>query len=317
MNILFIAAHGYYNLCKVTTYYDIIEYYKNNSKNDIKIFYTNFKKHSKICQLLNNWRPNLIIFFDVDTLRYAEKFKYLWNYNVPICASCTDFHWFDKVIKCKYINKCFALINQGGKTVKLLKKYKEYFPNKLITNYNSRYLNMNKFKNYNLEKRIDILIYGNRNPFYPLRCRLENLLSKNKNKYNLVILRKASNFYPRGYANEELSKLINKSYLTLTSCDAHYGDYSLLFDKYLEISASFSCPLGNIPEMYRDTFGNNMIEITMKMTDKEILNIIDKALSDKKKLLEMTDRIHNIVKSKFNLDEMVKDYDNVFEKILN
>lgn len=318
MKLLFIAAHDKYKNCKVKTYYDIIEYYKNNSKNDIKIYYTNYSFHSKIFRLLENWKPELIVFFDVDTIRFGGKFKYLFNLNIPVCSASTDYHWFDKVIKCQYINKCYALINQGGKANKLLQKYKDYFPNKFITNFNSRYLNMKKFKNYKLEKKYDILIYGNRSIFYPLRNRIEKLLRKNKHKYNLYIIKNSGAFRAKeNYINENLSKVINQSYLTLTSSGAHYGDYSLLFDKYLEISASYSCPLGDIPEHYQDIFKNNMIEITMDMNDKEIINIIDKTLSNKKNLLEITNRIHNIVRSKFNLDEMVQDYDKTFEDILN
>lgn len=318
MNIIIIAAHDYYNKCQVKTYYDIIEYYKNNSNNDIKIYYSDFRLHSKIFRLLKSWKPKLIVFFDVDKIRYGEKFKYLFNFNIPVCSVSTDYHWFDLVIKCQYINKCYALINQGGKANKLLQKYKNHFPNKIITNFNSRYLNMKKFKNYKLEKKYDILIYGNRHNFYPLRYRVNQLLLKNKNKYNLYIVKNSNAFRAKEkYINENLSKVINQAYLTLATSDAHYGDYSLLFDKYLEISASYSCPLGNIPKHYQDVFKNNMIEITMNMTDEEIINIIDKALSNKKKLLEMTDRIHNIVRSKFNLDEMVKDYDQTFKNILN
>ena len=184
-----------------------------------------------------------------------------------------------------------------------------YFPKKKIKFFNGRYININRFKNYNQKKEIDILIFGTRSYqndiqqhnadkeykqkwenhnkkiipnkyyFYPLRKRFEEILLKNKNKYNICILpEKCINNAP--IVNEDLSKLINKSWLTMSTCSRA----DIPFAKYFEIGSSYGGIIGNIPSDYSDLFKNNIVEVTEWMTDDEILSTIDKALEDKKKI---------------------------------
>jgi len=316
MKILLIIAHDRYRECAVKNYHDLINYYINNSKNDIKYFYTDIRFHTKIYKLLKYWKPELIGFFDVDIIRFGEKFDYLFNKNIPVYSVSEDMHWgFEKMKKCLYINKCFSLI-KFDKSIKIINEYQNYFKDKYITYFDSRFLNMKKFKNYNLEKKYDILIYGNRRySVYPLRGYLNDILIKYQNKYKIKILRNSGSFSANKRKlpiNEELSKLINQSYLTVASSSVK----DVLLQKYIEISASYSCILGNIPSDYKNLFTGNIIEININMTEKEIIDIIDKALSNKKKLLEMTNRLHEIIIKEHNLDCGVKNFDKVFENIL-
>ena len=147
------------------------------------------------------------------------------------------------------------------------KSYEIKYPLKKIMNISSRYVNTDIYKDYGLPKTYDILLYGTRNfkynykneeiipiqkwiskyeninnvtinskiNFYPLRFKLENILINNKHKYSIKILNE-STIDGAKIANENLSKLINQSYLTV-ACSS-LAD--VLLHKQLEISASKS-----------------------------------------------------------------------------
>tara|TARA_Y100001980_G_C14331584_1_gene148762 strand:+ start:20 stop:559 length:540 start_codon:yes stop_codon:yes gene_type:complete len=146
--------------------------------------------------------------------------------------------------------------------------------------------------------------------FYPLRVKIENLLLKHKDRYKTYILSPAC-IMNSVVANEDLSKLINQSWLTLSCCTRA----DIPMSKYFEIAASYSGILGNIPSDYNDLFKNNIIEVTEWMTDEEILSTIDKALEDKQKLQTMINRLGDRMHKEYNLDEGVKDMDKVFDEI--
>ena len=112
-------------------------------------------------------------------------------------------------------------------------------------------------------------------------------------------------------ANEDLSRLINESWMTLTCCTR--ADIAMA--KYFEIAGSYSAILGDIPTDYMSLFKNNIIEVTEWMTDEEIINIIDNALSDKNKLTIMTKRLGDIIHSDYNLESAVNDMDNIFDSL--
>jgi hypothetical protein len=237
---------------------------------------------------------------------------------------------------CQNIQKCKGIIH-FSKAMNLENSYKKHFPNKIITHLNGRFTNTHKFKNYNKSKIYDILIYGTRQyhnyiephitdqnykkkyeafynteindrvNFYPLRTKIENLLLSNKDKYRLKIL-KSSCVYDSQIVNEHLSELINESHLTL-ACSTRAD---IAMSKYFEISASYSCILGDIPSDYEDLFKGNVVEINEWMSDDEILNIIDKSLENKEKLYEMTKRLGDRVHSEYNLYEGTKNMDEVF-----
>lgn len=46
------------------------------------------------------------------------------------------------------------------KNKSFINTYSKLYPNKIINTIPSRYINIEKFKDYNLEKKYDILIYG-------------------------------------------------------------------------------------------------------------------------------------------------------------
>ena len=142
--------------------------------------------------------------------------------------------------------------------------------------------------------------------FYPLRNKIENILIKNSHKYNLKILND-STINNSVYVNEDLSRLINESYLTV-ACSSITD---ALFHKHLEISASNSVILGEYPKCYEELFKENIIEINEFMSEEEILNIIDNALFDKNKLNEISERLYKIVHTEHNLDKATENFDNI------
>lgn len=333
MNLLFIAEINHYKNWIGKTYYDILTYYKYNSKNNIKLIYTN--------ENINNYKENIdiIVFFDTDTLRFANNYSYLFDLNIPIYACSLDFFYFNQCINCEWIKKCTGLLHFGYSS-KLFNSYQKHFNNKIIKCFKGRFVNTNRFKNYNLEKKYDILIYGTRDyinnienhdadieyknkwekfnniklsekhDFYPLRKKIENILIKNKDKYKLKIL-KSYCIYDAIIANEDLSKLINESWLTL-ACRTRAD---IPMSKYFEISASYSGILGDIPSDYYELFKDNTVYISEWMKEDEILSIIDNALSDKEKLKKMINNLGCKVHNEYCLDSCVKNMDNIFEEL--
>jgi hypothetical protein len=340
MNIILIAEHNHYRNWIGKCYSDLLLYYYRNSKNKVSVIYTD-QYHTYNNASFIKLNPDIIVFLDTDTLRFANHFSYVFKLDCKVFASSLDLFYFNDCINCPWIKKCDGILFFGHAS-KLLTSYKQYFPRKIIKSFKGRFVNSNKYKNNNQEKKYDILIYGSRNVsntiekhqadqyykqtwesyykkklpskwyFYPLRKRLEQLLIKNKDKYNLYIVSNAC-IFNAPIANENLSKLINQSWLTIATSSR--ADIPMA--KYFEIGASYSTILGNIPSDYNDLFKNNIVEVTEWMTDEEILSTIDKALEDKQKLQEKINILGNIIHKEYNLDAAVKDMDRVFEDIMD
>ena len=344
MNIILIAEKNHYRDWTGKTYYDILMYYKNTSINNVKIIYSdqcsNFTKNTFI-----KMSPNIIVFFDTDKLTISDNFNYLFDLKIPIFYCGLDLFYLNSCLTCKNIGKCNGIIH-FSKSTYLENTYKYMCPYKKIYHFNARFVNTLRFKNYSIQKKYDILIYGSRGGgacainnienheadikyknnyekyygkklgpkhlFYPLRVKIENLLVKNSHKYKLKILDNAC-IFNAPIANENLSKLINESHLTLACCTR--ADIAMA--KYFEIPASYSAILGDIPSDFDDLFKGNIVEVTEWMSDEEILNIIDKSLEDKEKLWEMTKRLGDRVHSEYNLHEGTKNMDEVFNNIIN
>jgi hypothetical protein len=345
-NIFFIADFYYFKNCFSKTQYNFINYIKNNNnKYNINIYYTD-NDINKINQEILLMKPKLIIFFEINSFQEeTKKFAFIFGLNIPIYIFLDDSYYISSITsKCEYINKSNGLIF-WYKNDLIINSYKRFFPNKYIKNIDSRYFNPDIFKNYNLQKKYDIFLYGTRNflykykdedldtiqnyiknyeeynniiinnndkiNFYPLRSKIENILLKNSYKYNLKIIEERT-CDGNICANEELSKLINQSYLTI-ACSS-IAD--VLLHKHLEISASKSVILGNYPSDYKDLFQGNIIEVNEFMSDEEILNIIDNALSNKDKLLEMSDRLYNKVHEEHNLYKAEESFNKIIEDII-
>lgn len=148
------------------------------------------------------------------------------------------------------------------------------------------HIDCNKFKDWGLEKEFDIFIFGNcKSNRYPFRNRLLKILETLKDEYKIcfwndLMSRNYFKFNPK-ISNENLSKQINKSWLTI--CTKSYAD--VLLGKYFETSMSRSCILGNMAKDGIKIWKNNYINIEEEMSDEEIKGKIRLSLDDKNLLL--------------------------------
>ena len=344
-NIVFLAEEYHYKKWTGKSYYDLITYIRDkNTKYKIHIFWSDDTTQNVYVKILE-LNPKLIFIFDTDTIQsHLLKFDFIFYFNIPkVLCSLDMFHlskfYFDQNMK--YIDA----ILHFSKNDAIVKTYSKLYPNKYIGSIDSRFININKFKDYKLEKKYDILLYGTRNylrnyknepldsiqnwikkyelntnivitnndkvNFYHLRSKLENILLKNSNKYNLKFLPEKC-IFDAIVANEDLSKLINESYITI-SCST-IAD--IMMHKYLEIGASKSVILGNIPTDYKNLFENNILEVNEFMTEEEILKIIDDALANKDKLEEMSNNLYNKIHQEHNFDCAVTNFNDIFDTLI-
>jgi len=313
----------------------------NNSMYNINIYFDD-ECINNINNDIINLNPKLIIFFDINCFSDSlHKFDFVFSYNIPIYLFIEDTYYILTTTSCHYVKKSNGLII-WYKNQSIINSYKRFLPDKNITNINTRFVNIDIYKDYKLEKKYDILIYGSREcclpykkqdidsiqnyikkyetinntivtnetliNFYSLRLRLLNLLENNSHKYNLKICPVQGDYV----YNEELSKLINESYLTI-ACSSIVD---VMLFKHLEISASKSVILGSYPSDYKDLFEGNIIEVNEFMNDDEILNIIDNALSNKDKLFEMSERLYNKIREEHNLHKAQESFNEVIKDIL-
>ena len=342
--IVFIVKSFTFNNKHTSVSDDFLNSIKTNKYNTI-IFYDNQnREYVKTC--INKINPSVIILFEVNPTDSIIKnnFNYIYLLNIPIYIFVEDTY---------YVNSVKSLTNITGLILwyksNLVKDSFKVLNDKLnIVNFNSRYVNTNIYKDYKQEKKYDILLYGSRTAthpyktqpminiqnyikkyehhynitipsanaiqFYPLRIKLESILNKLQHKYNICILPETSILDPniQNIANANLSMLINQSYLTV-ACSS-IAD--VMFHKHLEIPASKSVILGSYPTEYADLYKDNTIDVNEFMDEATIINIIDNALSNKQKLLEMSEQFYTKIHEEHNLYKAVENCNEIIDYIL-
>jgi len=139
------------------------------------------------------------------------------------------------------------------------------------------------FKEYGNEKIYDILIYGNMGFCYILRKRMLDIIKRTSRWRSRIV-----SF--NELTGAELSKEINKSYLSVSTCST----FEYLVYKYIEIPLSGSLVIGNMPEQGRSLFCNeDFIRVTNDMTDQEIIDIVDTAIANKVDILHKIKRTND------------------------
>ena len=321
----------------------------------ILILYDNHFEQLKQRGTLLNYLINIKNVYKLSKNNIGQLDNYINKYNIKIiiqfCIGVSTYNNIDKKINKHYVyildNHNFN--NQNINNIILPYQnnlLKSTYLTKNILNFKSRYFDNKVFKDHKLEKKYDILIYGTRNfpynilnnenlqviinykkdykkkinkecpnkiDFYELRTKLENILIKYRHKYNIRILDNGKNIKSYPITGENLSKLINQSYMTV--CCSSVCD--LLFYKHLEIPASNSVILGDYPSDYEETFKNNIVKIDKFMSEEKIINKIDEALSDKKSLLEKSQKLHDIIHKEHCLENSIEDFKNIIDKIQN
>jgi hypothetical protein len=343
--IVFIAESLYFRDMSAKVCNHFITHIQKECKDfDITIFWTDqsleFVKAS-----ITAISPSLIIFFDINSFSHTTKnFDFVFEYNIPVYLLIDDSYYIHRnMIPCECVQKTHGII-LWYKNEKALRSLKYTFPQKQILNLSSRFVNTNVFYDRQLPKKYDILLYGSRHyeytykkeknnqaiqeyiqnyesfysceidneqgiEFYPLRNRMMMFLEKYKNKYNIKIVPEAC--YDSPIANEDLSTLINQSHLTIACCSIA----DVLLHKYLEISASGSIILGNIPSDYRNMFENRVVEIDEFMGDEEINFKIDYALANKRLLSSMSSNLKTEISRKHTLECAVNNFSSVVNDI--
>lgn len=342
--ILFIPDNHFFRDHHTTVRYDLLNSIKNdNTKYDITIIYSDYIKNIDDINYIINIKPELVIFFDINSFREnSTKFDFLFHLNIPVYIFIEDTYYINTTKSCPYVNKTNGIIFYY-KNEALKRSYKKHFPNKRIFDLDSRFVNTDIYKDYNLEKKYDILLYGSRNFYnnyksqdlepiqnyinkyeefynvklnnesqidiYQLRTKLENILIKHKDRYNIKICPIQGDY---AY-NEELSKLINQSYLTIVCSTI----VDVMVFKHLEIPASKSVILGNYPSDYKELYENNIILVDEFMSEEQILNIIDEALKNKDKLLKMANELYIKVHTEHNLKKAQENFNKLLDDILS
>lgn len=173
------------------------------------------------------------------------------------------------------------------------------------------FIDLNIFRDYNLPKKYDIILYGCAYPnVYPFRARLFRLINNCKMFKKLYIsfpgydIRKKKN----AIMGEKLAKLINQSWIGIVTPSA--TNYFL--KKYLEIPACNCMIAGNLPTRDAGLIRGNTIELSPSMTDNQIITIIANALKNKEELRMRTKSLKEIIDRNYGFES---GYNN-FKKII-
>lgn len=302
--------------------------HKVNSNINLKVINNNFIK-------VKYARPDIIYLLEVDGLIHYKRIIDHFHGKVPIVLVVDDiFHL--SVYNDDVKSVCSAVTNTMKASHLLCQVKERVSPNiSHVYSTSSQFVNINLFHSWDQEKIYDILIYGTTNvklsepfndydkiafdngerSFYPLRKRLKNLLLKKwRGKFKVKCLKEPS-FYKKtksSICGEELSKLINQSYLCISTRTIE----NFMVKKYLEIAASDTVILGDIPTDYKNMYKGNIVEVNLDNTDEEIYNILCKALGDKEKLINMGKEFGKYVRKYHCYDCAIPDYIDISKKVL-
>ena len=261
-----------------TSYYELLKHIQEIS--DYKIVFVD-SKSCEINQPLSYYIDKYCETSDpiIYNIVYTDKSEQIINDLVD-----------SKLIKIYEIEDCYEVDNliYNINTFKydyVIYRYNCEQMNYIISKCNSKfihyphYINTNIFKQYNNEKSIDILLYGNTSNFYPFRQRLFNLIKKSGLNY-YYLPHPGYNEYlnednPNKIVGSELSQLINKAKITISTCSS----FNYLLKKYIEISLSGSIIAGNYPTTEENIYKNCMCLLDETDTDEVIIEKIKNILN--------------------------------------
>jgi len=343
MRILFLAEFAHYRKWAPKHYRDLlIHISEKNKEHRIKIVYSD-DENPNLETDLNNFAPAMVFYFDTDTFQEnMSKFNFTLDWKVPKSLVLLDMFYPSRIINNSAVSKMDCLIH-FGKSKKMVDYYSKIFPKKLILCLNSRFINGAKFRDYKQKKSYDIIFYGTRRyyhnfqeenldvikeylkryeknykkkapkeiNFYPLRERLENLLSKT-NKFNVLYLPE-QNSYKSKIVNDKLSRLLNSSKMAV-ACSTITD---ICMHKYFEIAGSNCTILGDIPSDYQDLFKGRICEVNEFMSDSEILKRIEELLRDDSKREDITFNLYRRVQKQHSYDQALLNFNVLIEQIKN
>jgi len=275
--------------------YYFFNYLKYNSKYNIE-FIEPIKE--KLDEIIKE-NSILILFTCHFDLSDYKNYKIHWIYDL----NCTCKYGCDGTLdSCKF-NKEYANIYSKNYD-KIWYKYLTPITKRLITEKPNNHLKFphmmfdpNIHKDYQLEKKYDILFYGaTHQSVYPFRNRLYYILSKNLDKFNVLFLPYSKKHPDKMTTWIDLYKLISSSWLTISCCAMS----EVLVAKYFEIGLCGSVICGDYPSQEDELFiKNNMILLDRNMSDSEIISTIQHALSDKNKLRVYSENLKKYISEKY------------------
>lgn len=303
-----------------------VTYFANNRPNTVLVCDNQFN-----IDHIKSLKPDMIWFVYVGSMSNPGILDQCATLGVPMGLMCPDLFRVRDIANAPTTGRLDVIMgmayNKG-----MYDEFERLFPHVLFRSFSSRFVDIEQFYPTDVDKEYDILYYGSNDVvvtsplsdvdekwfasqgidpipetynFYPLRKRLFDLLQKNQARYKIKLLT------PTGscgapFKNRDLADLINKSYLTIATTSR----VDHIFTKHIEISAANSVVLGNYPTDFEEMFKGNIVEVSMEMSDEEILAVIDEALADKPRLLEISKRMSEVVLRDHNyavsLDELNK-----------
>lgn len=300
-----------------------VENYSLNRDNPMSTCYT-----LKCNKIINNDKFQSYDISSKDTID-----KNLYNTVIFGCRSIYLYKCYKSVLKrdimaknielCKIPNKYFIIQDMHPKTYgniqTLCNFLNEHNINIIFTFYNNsealqirkltpklkhlyipHYIDTQIFKyNPELKKQYDILLFGAIHPrHYPFRKRLFELILNNKDLFNVHYIEKPETFDPN-ICEAGLSKLINESKI----CIATKSRYDYLVGKYFEISMCKTLIAGNIPADGMKIFKNNIVELNEKMSDEEIIRILQSAITNYNNYRDQIEYLYNYSIENHNLND--------------
>ena len=161
------------------------------------------------------------------------------------------------------------------------------------------HVDTNVFKDHQMPKEYDLILYGSMSPStYPFRHRVSKLALQSPDLKVLWITNKESLYDPE-ICGDGLAKKINKSWLGLSTI----SNFDYLVGKYFEIPACRTVLLGNMNEQGKAIFGDNYIHIDGEMSDRQILRTIGEAVADRGRLQTIADRMYSVIHQNFKLED--------------
>ena len=201
---------------------------------------------------------------------------------------------------------------------KMIKMVKDLYKNHIFFHL-PFYKNPEQFKDYKLEKEFDLFFscsYDLRQMSgYWFRKRLYDIFTK-QNKYRIALSLNSS----LG-KNDGFSKMINKSWLTITSPTVldinapNERNTNYYVCKYMEIPMSKGVVLGYLPESAKKEYNNNYVHVSEEMTDEEIIKIVDDALNNKEKLIEYSNNLYDYFQETYSFENGVKKFQEIINDI--
>jgi len=270
-NILFIAKFNKFGQENSPNRFHFLNFL--TTKNNIQILNddTNISLVNWIDK--STWKPDIIIYYflssckkkwlsidisDFDNSKLTAKKMFIFE----------DSHYIKELLYL-YKKYKFDKFVQLGYNIQVTSKLKEYRIPYVLWNH---YIDLSKFKIYNVKKEYDFLFYGFTDPkIYPLRYKIYQALKiLQQNTHMRIKFIEHPGYIEKNHTlpiNEKLSIEINKSRF----CFATSSIYNIFTKKYIEIALSGTTIIGNIPSGYGMLLHGNIIEIKNSNNHKNMM----------------------------------------------